>query len=433
MVLFLWAITAVLVLQLSFVLWNLSQLPKLGVDGGNGEGRRWLDGVEGLDELGSLEGLVRTDNFDGIYKSRNRKDFSALDLPDTPTYLAQKTPRLSILIPARDEADNIGACVRSVLAEQSELIEVLVLDDRSTDGTTDIALAAAGEDSRLRVFAGEPSPEGWTGKSFACHQLALKARGQWWLFLDADARLAPGALAVGMDTALAQESGLITGFPNQKTGTWLEQLIVPLMTFTIACHLPIRLVRHSENPMFVAAHGAFMLIRVDSYRATGGHEAFKSHLVDDMQLARAVKRAGLPVTLANIHEHVSMRMYHDSAGVWNGYKKNIFAGMGRNSLLLVSVLLMYTLIYIVPPLALLTGLLSLNLIASSASSILLPALLGWLLGVVIKLAVDQSGGQPLRHALLLPAGIIALIAIATASWYAAFSGKGYWWKGRRYS
>lgn len=415
MVYFLWAIAGILVLQLVFVLWNLAQLPRLGA-GGNGEGRRWLDGLDRMDLYGQYG-----------------NDINA------------QTPRISILIPARDEADNIGACLQSVLADSSAHIEVLVLDDRSTDGTTSIALAAAAGDTRLRVIAGKPIPEGWMGKSYACHQLAGEACGQWWLFLDADARLVPGALAAAMDTALMQERGLVTGFPRQETGTWLEQLIVPLMTFTIACHLPIWCVRHSANPMFVAAHGAFMLILAESYQATGGHAAFKSHLVDDMQLAQAVKQAGLPVTLANIHQYVSMRMYHDAVGVWNGYKKNIFTGMGRNSVLLVTVMLLYIMIYIVPPLALLLGLLSMLLSALSGlpellSALLpsqmavgwLPAFLGSLLGVAIKLSVDQSSGQPLKLALLLPAGILALIAIATASWHAAFSGKGYWWKGRRY-
>ncbi|GGG68903.1 glycosyltransferase [Paenibacillus radicis (ex Gao et al. 2016)] len=398
MVLFLWAIALALVIQLMFVLWNLAQLPGLGGDR-SGSGHRWLNG----DDSGNAEKQPGS------------------------------TPRLSILIPARDEAGNIGPCLRSVLAESSPNIEVLVCDDHSTDGTTEAAQAAAADDPRLQILHSVTAPAGWTGKSHACHQLAQKARGEWWLFLDADARLGPGALEAAMDTALAQKRGLITGFPRQETGTWLERLMVPLMTFTIACHLPIRLVRHSANPIFVAAHGAFMLIHADSYRATGGHEAFKSHLVDDMQLARAVKQAGLPVTLANIHPYVSMRMYQDASGVWNGYKKNIFAGMGRNSLLLAAVLALYSFMYILPPMMLLLVLLMVGFASASVPGLLLPSLAGTLIGAAIKLAVDRSSGQPLRMAMLLPAGIMALIAIATASWHASFSGKGYWWKGRRYS
>ncbi|MFF2089337.1 glycosyltransferase family 2 protein [Paenibacillus sp. NPDC058174] len=398
MVQFLWAIVVALAFQFMFVLWNLSQLPGLGGDR-SGSGRRWLNG----EDSGNAENQPGS------------------------------TPRLSILIPARDEAGNIGPCLRSALAESSPYIEILVCDDHSTDGTTEAAQAAAAGDPRFRIIGSESVPNGWMGKSHACHQLAKEARGEWWLFLDADTRLGPGALEAAMDTALAQKRGLITGFPHQETGTWLERLIVPLMTFTIACHLPIRLVRRSANPMFVAAHGAFMLIHADSYLATGGHESFKSHMVDDMQLARAVKQSGLPVTLANIHPYVSMRMYQDAPGVWNGYKKNIFAGMGRNSLLLAAVLVFYSLMYILPPMMLLLVLLLIGFVPASVSGLLLPSLAGTLIGTAIKLAVDRSSGQPLGMAMLLPAGIMALIAIATASWHASFSGKGYWWKGRRYS
>ncbi|MBD2848233.1 glycosyltransferase, partial [Paenibacillus sp. IB182496] len=274
--------------------------------------------------------------------------------------------RLSVLVPARNEADNIAACVRSVLAESSPHLELLVLDDGSDDGTGELALAAGGGDPRLRVLRGASLPPGWLGKSHACHQLAETARGSWWLFLDADARLAPGALAAALDTALAQGEGLVTGFPRQETGSWPERLVVPLMTFTVACHLPIRLVRGSADPRFVAAHGAFLLIAADSYAAIGGHAAFRSHLVDDMAMARAVKRAGLPVTLADVRREVTMRMYHDGAGVWQGYKKNLYTGLGRSPLLLAGVVLAYAMLYVLPPLAALAALAALGALAAGA-------------------------------------------------------------------
>lgn len=109
------------------------------------------------------------------------------------------------------------------------------------------------------------------------------------------------------------------------TGTWLERLVVPLMVFTIICHLPIPLVRGSRDPRFVAAHGGFILIHRDSYDSCGGHDAIRSELVDDMALARAVKRSGGTVALMDVTEQVFMRMYHNARQVWNGYRKNIYA------------------------------------------------------------------------------------------------------------
>ncbi|MGG1636258.1 glycosyltransferase [Paenibacillus sp. NRS-1760] len=401
---FFWTVAAALMLQLLFVLWNLSQMPSLG---GSGIGRVWLSG-------GAESIQADAPHAHGI----------------TPR------PRLSVLIPARNEADNIAACIQSLLLEPSIFIEVLVLDDRSTDGTAEAARLAAAGDSRVRVLPGDVLPFGWLGKSHACHQLAEAAHGEWWLFLDADARLEPGALADALDTALAQGQGLVTGFPKQETGTWLEKLIVPMMSFSIACHLPIRLVRRSPDPKFVAAHGAFMMISAESYWATGGHAGFKGHLVDDMQLAGAVKKAGLPVTLAYVCPQISMRMYQNAAGVWNGYKKNIFAGVGRSSLLLGIMLFMYTLLYILPPIMMIISLAGLLMHAYPEgwlTTVLLPSSLCYLLGVCLKRIIDRKSGQPWYLSLCLPASIFLLSAIALASWRASLNGTGYEWKGRRYS
>ncbi|BBI33635.1 glycosyltransferase [Cohnella abietis] len=397
MELVLWAVTITLALQLLFVLWNLRQMPKLG--------------------------LRRGDLLTKETSQESKQDNSG------------DRPLLSVLIPARNEEEQIGQCVSSVLADCSMLLEVLVLDDQSEDGTYEAASVSCSGDNRLRVIKGTEKPNGWMGKSFACHQLSKEANGEWWLFLDADARLSDGTLSNAMDMALQQQKGLITGFPRQVTGSWMEKLIVPLMNFTIACHLPVKLVRDSTDPKFVAAHGAFLLIHSDSYRQIGGHAAFKEHLVDDMQMAKAVKRAGLPVTLADITDYVSVRMYNDASEVWNGYKKNVFAGMGRNLPLLIVLLLFYSLLYIVPPIMLIMGSLACGLegLQSAISLGIVPAFVAWMLGVAIKYRVDRQGKQPAKFAWYLPAAIVLLICIAIASWRAAANGQGYVWKGRRYS
>ncbi|WP_435171314.1 glycosyltransferase [Paenibacillus glycanilyticus] len=395
MALLLWTVTVLLVVQLLFVTWNLTGLHPLG---GTGEGRKRLD--------------------------EGREGHKAEDM---------LPPLLSILIPARNEADNIAVCVKSALSEQSHLIEVIVLDDGSTDGTAEKALLAAAGDARFTLLSGAKLPDDWMGKSFACHQLAAASRGQWLLFLDADARLEPDAVAAALDTALAQEEGLVTGFPYQETRSYMERLIVPLMNFTIACHLPIRLVRSSRDPRFVAAHGAFMLVNSGTYKAIGGHEAFRQHLVDDMQLARSVKTAGHPVTLADISDYVSMRMYKDATGVWNGYKKNLFAGLGRRAPLLLTVLIFYMALYILPPVCLVLYGISLTTGHGAIGDSFVLACVGTLLGFLIKTIIDHRGRFPMRYALLLMPGMLALAGIALSSWLASVRGKGYEWKGRRYS
>ncbi|WP_367272741.1 glycosyltransferase [Paenibacillus tritici] len=377
-------LSGILLLQLLFALWNAAQLPVIGA----GPGRR--------------------------------------EVKVQPAQATSRVRRLSVLIPARNEADNIAGCLSSVLACSTggAEVEIIVLDDSSTDGTGAMAAAAGG--GRVRVLRGRALPEGWLGKSHACAQLAEAASGDWLLFLDADVRLQQGALQAALSAAEAAGSGMITGFPRQITGSWLERLVVPLMVFTIICHLPVPLVSGSGDPRFVAAHGGFILIRRSSYDRCGGHQAIRSALVDDMALARAVKRAGETVRLMNITEQVSMRMYHNAKQVWNGYRKNIYAGIGRSPILLLAVLFLYWSLYVLPAAAVLYGCLSGQLGAAIWPAAAL------LTGIAVKRTSDAAGKQPFWYCILLPAAMLCLSLIAAASWNGSRTRGGYEWKGRRY-
>ena len=384
----------ILAVQLLFSIWNRSKLPLLGEPDGNKDCT--VDRTED----------IRLSHID----------------PDTKT-------KVSVLIPARNEQIHIKDCVESVLAADTEGIqlEVIVLNDRSEDKTGEILEQLARRDHRLRILQGKELPSGWMGKSYACHQLAQLAAGEWWLYMDADVRLEKEALTAVLTTALAQKKGLVTGFPRQITVTWLEKLVVPMMKFTIISHLPIVMVRGSQNPRFVAATGAFMFIHQDTYRATGGHEAIKGDLLDDMQLARAVKKAGHPVTLADVHRHTRTRMYQNAAEVWNGYKKNMYEGLGRSSFLLAGILLLYSALYLLPPISFLLGMFSGDVRVMALGGI------GTLLGMLVKRVADYTGSHPVWLALLHPVSIICVIAIGISSWFGAVTGKGYIWKGRHYN
>ncbi len=372
---FLTIIIVLLFLQLLFVMWNVSQLPSLGHP-----------------------------------------------LPNN--HLETDLPLISILIPARNEESNIKACLDSILQEQAYPIEVCVLDDRSDDRTGEIVKEIAEGDQRVRLIHGVELEEGWMGKSYACHQLAQQANGEWLLFLDADLRLKRGTLGKAIATAMYQRKGLITGFPFQEVNTWLEKLVVPMMMFTIACHLPIRFVQHTKDPKFVAAHGAFLFIHKNTYQKIGGHAAFKKDLVDDMSMGRAVKKAGDPVMLADVHNDLTMRMYDRASQVWKGYKKNLYPGMGYNPWLFAGVLTFYTCAYLLPLLTLIGSIL--------IPSWFWPSLIAYSLGVIIKLVIDWKNGQPLYLAFFLPFSILFVNLIGIDSWRASQFQQGYEWKGRTY-
>ena len=385
MIILLQGITVALLTQLLFAVWNAAQLPKLGS------------------------------------RPKGKPSSKMPPMADMPVQT------VSVLVPARDEAENIAACLLSVLdctIPAGWTAEILVLDDRSRDGTGNIAAAAG--DGRVRVLPGRELPEGWLGKSHACVQLADAAHGEWLLFLDADVRLRPGALQAALATAEWQGSGLVTGFPRQLTGSWLERLAVPLMGFTVISHLPVRLVRGTNDPRFVAAHGGFMLIHRDSYARCGGHTAIREELVDDMALARAVKRAGEPVLLADITDYAEMRMYHNAAEVWNGYRKNIYAGLGRRPSLLLGILMLYILLYVLPYAS------AVYFILTGQGQGVLWSLCAGAAGIAVKRTSDSAGRQPLWFCFLIPASILCLAAIAVSSWRGSYSGRGYEWKGRRY-
>lgn len=385
MILFLQIISGCLLLQYLFALWNIAQLPKLGISKS-----------------------IHTTKVSGSSSTE------------------ECNRRMSVLIPARDEADNIGDCLASVLACTSTGwdLEVIVLDDRSSDETGRIARATG--DERVKVVDGRELPDGWLGKSYACNQLVEASSGEWLLFLDADIRLKPEALENALAMAEAQEEGLITGFAYQHTGTWLEKLVVPLMTFTIICHLPIPLVRASRDPRFVAAHGGFMLVHRNSYMRCGGHAAIRTDLVDDMALARGIKKAGDQVTLADITEYAEMRMYHNASEVWSGYRKNIYAGLGRRPVILLGMLSLYTLLYVFPLAAFFF------FCATGQATEAAWALSSSLLGIAIKRISDASARQSVWLCLLISGSIVCLLAIAISSWWGSRPGQGYEWKGRRY-
>jgi len=368
---------------------------------------------------------------------------------------AEETPLISVLIPARNEELNIGECLDSIMVAIQALddhegdtpqIEVLVLDDRSTDATVAqvearMALfermggetpepgadAPPGHRARLRLIAGADLPSGWIGKSWACHQLARHARGGWLLYLDADARLEPQALVRLRATARRERRGMLTGFPRQVVRGWLERLVVPLMAFTIACHLPIKLVRTSRDPKFAAAHGAFIFIARETYDASGGHEQFRAHLVDDVMLARAVKRVSHPLALLDVTDLVRMRMYRNAGEVWRGYKKNIFPGIGRNQFIFALIILLYSFLFLFPAIVFVASLMD------PTSSLLWWSGACYLLSVFLKMLIDHKNGVPIVAALLMPLSIACMLLIMVDSWRTALFGGTYEWKGRRYS
>jgi hypothetical protein len=238
------------------------------------------------------------------------------------------SPRVSVLVPARNEERAIGRLCRDVLASEGVDLELVILDDASDDATATIVAGFAAEDSRVRLVAGQPLPAGWCGKQHACWQLARAARHDTWVFLDVDVSPAPDAIARAVAFLDASGAALGSGFPRQATSCLLDWLLLPLIHFILLGYLPIARSRQDGSPGLAAGCGQLFVTRRADYEKAGGHAAIRASLHDGVKLPRAYRRAGLKTDIFDATDLASCRMYERSADVWRGLSKNATEGIG---------------------------------------------------------------------------------------------------------
>ncbi len=242
------------------------------------------------------------------------------DLPDPP-------PLVSVLLPVRNEEHNVAGCLECLLRQDYPRLEILVLDDDSGDRTAEIVAEFAARDARVRLLKGDPLPDGWHGKSFACYQLAQEAQGEWLLFIDADVRPGPCAISASLRAALREEGDLLTYLPYLDTGTFWEKVLMPMVAFFPFFLLPMRQITHSRSTLFSMAFGPFMFFRASTYRKIGGHEAVRQQITEDMALGRRVKQHGGRLLLMDGTRVVSVRFYHNLGEIWHGLAKSAYGAL----------------------------------------------------------------------------------------------------------
>jgi cellulose synthase/poly-beta-1,6-N-acetylglucosamine synthase-like glycosyltransferase len=248
-------------------------------------------------------------------------------LSATPRHAPQGDVLVSILIPARNEAKNIGPALDAALGSIGVPVEILVMDDGSTDATADIVRAYAARDARVQLLTAPALEEGWTGKVHACHHLSEAARGTHFLFVDADVRLGSHAAALLAGHAQATDSGLVSAVPRQIMISLGELLTVPTINLLLLGYLPMGFMRLSWDPGLGAACGQLMLVERNAYRASGGHAAIRSRIHDGIQLARLFRRKGMMTDLVSGERLATCRMYAGFDEAWAGFAKNAHEGM----------------------------------------------------------------------------------------------------------
>jgi hypothetical protein len=331
---------------------------------------------------------------------------------------------LSLLIPARNESASIEAAVRSALIDPNPHLEVLVLDDHSTDDTAAIVQWIAAEDPRVSLHQAPSLPAGWCGKQHACHVLSRLARHEWLVFMDADVRLAPGSLDRMVHFAQRQKADLISGVPRQLTGTFSERLLIPLIHFVLLGYLPMPFMRMSRAPAFAAGCGQLFLARRRAYRLSGGHAGICSSLHDGLTLPALFRVAGFRTDLFDATHEAVCRMYPSNAEVWAGLGKNATEGLGHPARILPMTLLLIggqVLPWLLLPWSWQAG------DAWWRFSLLVVGL-----PLAIRLIAARRFRQSLLGALLHPLGVAALIWIQWCALFRQWRGQPQSWRGRTY-
>lgn len=244
-----------------------------------------------------------------------------------PPAAAAGLPQVTVIVPARNEAAGIVACMQSVLASRGVDLRLVVVDDASTDGTAELVSALAGHDGRVQLLQSASLPAGWNGKQHACWQGAQAVQAQVLCFLDADVRLQPDALARTATLLVRDQAALVSGFPLEVTGTLLEKLLIPLIHFVLLGMLPMRFLRTGTSPGFAAGCGQFLMVQRAAYLQSGGHAAIRHTMHDGLLLPRLLRRHGFATRLADITHLATCRMYRTAGEVWKGLAKNATEGL----------------------------------------------------------------------------------------------------------
>ncbi|MCZ2807208.1 glycosyltransferase family 2 protein [Modestobacter sp. VKM Ac-2983] len=313
--------------------------------------------------------------------------------------------RVTVVVPARDEAHQITGCLAAVLDQRGvPHLQVVVVDDGSTDGTAD-RVTAVGDD-RVTLLPATPPGPGWLGKPNACAQGADALDGaapdDVLVFLDADVRLMPDAIASAVAVLDESALDLVSPWPRQLTGSAAERLVQPLQQWLWATLLPLRLAERSPRPSLAAANGQFLVVRRAAYDRAGGHAAVRGEVIEDVALLRAVKAAGGRGVVVDGSTLAACRMYDGWTGVRDGYTKSLWSAVGGHPAAAAGVAAGLSAVWLLPPLAALTG--------SRAG------LVGYAAGVANRAVVaTRTGGRVWPDALAHPVSIVLLDVLVARS------------------
>jgi len=352
----------------------------------------------------------------------------SLRVPLSNSKVPEPAPLVSVLIPARDEEANIASCLESLQRQDYPNFEILVLNDNSSDDTAAIVRRIAAGDKRIRLINGGPLPEGWAGKPFACHQLAVEAKGDWFLFTDADTIHAPHMLRGVLALALELKTSLLSGFPRQLANSLSQKIVTPVWYFIIMSWMPIWLLQRSRLPKMSMSIGQFLFFPKDEYLRIGGHEAVKSRILEDIWLGIETNRHGGRHMAVDLSSVVSCNMYRNLGDTWKGLARSIYSIAMLSPTALAGLVIAGYILFLSPFYALWNEL----FVSLSPSDWRNVIIFQVSVVMIMRWLVDSHFRSPFISTLMHPVGFSFLILDVIYALSCRIAGTGTQWKDRLY-
>ena len=341
-------------------------------------------------------------------------------------------PLVSILVPARNEEHRVlDASIRSMLAQIYQRLEVIAVNDRSTDATGQILRSVANTNPKLRVIDGVDPPPQWLGKPHALRQALDASRGEWILATDADMIFDPRAVTTAMTLALAKRLDAVTLIPHIHCLSFWERVFMPAFGWFMLMALPVERVNDPRRAEAVGV-GGFFLMRRRALERIGGYEAVRGEVAEDLRVAEELKRTGARLRIEYAPELVSTRMQTNLREIWEGFTKNLFAGAKFSFWRAVGAALIVLVFSVAPPvIAAVCGVFVLSGGGGIWVQLFIPSLLVWAIQVATFALVNRTWGVSIAYAFTMPLGHALFVAILLNSAVRVATGRGVMWKGRR--
>ncbi len=332
-------------------------------------------------------------------------------------------PKVSIIIPARNEEINIGKCLDSLLDQDYINYEILVIDDNSTDRTLEIIKEYEKKNSKITAYSGKPLPDGWLGKQYACHQLSQTATGKYFIFTDADTVHTKQSISWAITNMIKHKADLLSAYLYYPIHSIGEALILPGIYLMTSFMLPLWKVPKKNSHNYSFAIGQLLVCLAEAFHSIGGYTRFKNSIVEDISMAKFMKIHEYKTIFIDGKDYISCRMYASFLEIFKGFVKNIYSAVNQNILTIIGFILMEITVIELPIIYLIYN------IYTGGSNILLP-ILPIAVFFTMWFLVLKDRKVPLYITFLYPILFVLLIIISIISTIKTGFGRGAEWKGR---